>query len=435
MHEIMQLSYGLTCRPSVASALSQESYKLQTFSGLGKLCRLCLRGMDCNSHTFTWLLLHDSNMDMWRGSDISWAVGSSKACWKDMEDIVPFRNGSCESKQLKVQERRQHDTLYKSSPACCRGLKEAARYARNDARIVNARAREGFVLLARGFEKLDRRARKDVALLGSGFLKLDARARQDTVKLDSDAREKAARLQSMAAGLTGKAQVQLKSAAEKHWSDGALDADLRLADLRAKRRAMEDAFIAFQLVKGIQNGMGKRAYKRQGEIVGASNYSEESDDRQKLGYSGSLMYDRLAALQEAYWDIASALVEAEGIDYTDPDELELIIAALLDMDAVDGASSATMLAECANSPDVATRQALANALGNAASLWDLGNAGMGALQRLASDNNPTVAAAASKALEELEKQWQMGSRDGLFFNAESGFMESFYLTDEDDGEE
>jgi hypothetical protein len=36
-----------------------------------------------------------------------------------------------------------------SSSATYCGLKEAAKYAVNDARIVNARAREGFLLLAR----------------------------------------------------------------------------------------------------------------------------------------------------------------------------------------------------------------------------------------------------------------------------------------------
>ncbi|MCO5583951.1 hypothetical protein L7F22_037869 [Adiantum nelumboides] len=139
------------------------------------------------------------------------------------------------------------DTLGKPSSQYCVGLEVAARYACNDARIVNARAREGFVLIARGFERLDRKARQGVALLGSGFLKLDARAREDTVKLDTDARRNAARLQSMATDLKDEASAQLKTAAEKHWSDGGLDADLRLADLRAKRRAMEDAYMALQV--------------------------------------------------------------------------------------------------------------------------------------------------------------------------------------------
>ncbi|MCO5583952.1 hypothetical protein L7F22_037870 [Adiantum nelumboides] len=188
-----------------------------------------------------------------------------------------------------------------------------------------------------------------------------------------------------------------------------------------------------QLVKSIHNGMAKQAYRRQNELKNNPGLSQESplQSRDTLHQSvdpgGNMMFDRLTALQDAYWDIASALSEADGIDYSDPEELELIIATLLDMDAVDGASSATMLAECAKSPDVATRQALANALGNAPSLWALGNAGMGALQRLAEDVNPAVAAAASKALEELRKQWQMDV-DG----AKQAHIEHFSANDEKD---
>lgn len=93
-------------------------------------------------------------------------------------------------------------------------------------------------------------------------------------------------------------------------------------------------------------------------------------------------------MQEAYWSMASALSEADGIDYTDPEEveistcscswsewainvimfqclsiyhsllseqLELLIATLIDLDAMDGKSSVSLLAECSSSPDVNTR--------------------------------------------------------------------------------
>lgn len=84
--------------------------------------------------------------------------------------------------------------------------------------------------------------------------------------------------------------------------------------------------------------------------------------------------------------MASALSEADGIDYTDPEEvkifwiyvffmmeklvdfflvflsflisfgqLELLIAALIDLDAMDGKSSVSLLAECSSSPDESTR--------------------------------------------------------------------------------
>ncbi|XP_060970297.1 senescence-associated protein SPA15, chloroplastic-like isoform X1 [Cannabis sativa] len=82
--------------------------------------------------------------------------------------------------------------------------------------------------------------------------------------------------------------------------------------------------------------------------------------------------DRITAIQEAYWSMASALSEADGIDYTDPEELELLITTLIDLDAMDGKSSVSLLAECSSSPDVNTRKALANALSVAPSMWTSG---------------------------------------------------------------
>eukprot|EP00250_Pteridium_aquilinum_P001002 c11182_g1_i1 orf=546-1841(+) len=431
----MELSHSLALRS--ASTYAQQSHQFQVFTGLTKESHLCLRGLGSASHQHSQVLVvgNAARIETCGGCKKLCHSTSPRACWNDNEGS----NSSSDGSNRITYRTCQQQTLEKPSPQCCSGLKEAARFACNDARIVNARAREGFILIARGFERLDRRARQDVAILGSGFLKLDARAREDTVKLDSDARKKAARLQTIAADLKDEASAQLKTAAEKHWSDGALDADLRLADLRAKRRAMEDAYMALQLVKSIHNGMAERAYRRQSELKKRPFLSQESKsqngDMLQPVDPGSPIIERLTALQDAYWDIASALAEADGIDYSDPEELELIIATLLDMDAVDGASSATMLAECAKSPDVATRQALANALGNAPSLWALGNAGMGALQRLTKDVNPAVAAAASKALEELRKQWQMDSKDSLTFRAEGTFLESLYPSEDGDDED
>lgn len=113
--------------------------------------------------------------------------------------------------------------------------------------------------------------------------------------------------------------------------------------------------------------------------------------------------------------MASALSEADGIDYTDPEELELLIRTLIDLDAMDGKQSVSLLVECSSSPDVSTRRALANALAAAPSMWTLGNAGMGALQRLAEDSNPAIAAAASKAIYELKKQWEIDEGDSWRF--------------------
>jgi hypothetical protein len=41
--------------------------------------------------------------------------------------------------------------------------------------------------------------------------------------------------------------MELSIVAEEHWSDGALDADLRLVDLRTRRRVMEDVHVSLQV--------------------------------------------------------------------------------------------------------------------------------------------------------------------------------------------
>ncbi|KAF5480008.1 hypothetical protein F2P56_000784 [Juglans regia] len=274
-----------------------------------------------------------------------------------------------------------------------------------------------------GIMRLDARVRQDVAILGSKFLKLDARAREDTEKIDRSVKEKAERLHHIATSLTYKAQSRLKKAADKHWSDGALEADLRLADFRAKQRAMEDALMALEFVRNIHDMMVSKLYKFPLRTENGSLTTNDVMGRIMLEKNGKTLdffasevsTDRIAAIQEAYWSMASALSEADGIDYTDPEELELLIATLIDLDAMDGKSSVSLLAECSSSPDVSTRQAVANALAAAPSMWTLGNAGMGALQRLAEDSNPAISIAASKAIFELKKQWEIEEGDSWRF--------------------
>ncbi|KAK4273648.1 hypothetical protein QN277_016998 [Acacia crassicarpa] len=317
--------------------------------------------------------------------------------------------------------RTKDEKDYNSHPS--RGLAEACRFVCNDAKFVNERARHDIVLLSRGILKLDARARQDVAFLGAEFLKLDARAREDTERIDRDVKKRVERLNRIASILKDQAQSRLKSAADKHWSDGALEADLRLADFRAKQRAMEDALMALEFVKNIHDMMVTKMYKfPPGRDKGSLS---ENDFRERIRlekngktidfFHGDVPTDRIMALQEAYWSMASALSEADGIDYTDPEELELLITTLIDLDAMDGKQSVSLLAECSSSPDVSTRQALANALAAAPSMWTLGNAGMGALQRLAEDINPAIAAAASKAICELKKQWEIEEGDSWTF--------------------
>lgn len=313
---------------------------------------------------------------------------------------------------------------------------EAAKRAVNDAMLmcaaaqtIDERARNDLILLSRQIERLDMRARADIALLGSGFLKLDARAREDVEKLDTRARNDMIRLRRIAVGLSESASMELSSAAEEHWSDGALDADLRLADLRARRRAMEDLYAALQAVRNVHSALVSTLRIRSMKPLELDMRKDSTEDNQifrnNLPYSDPAL-TRITAIQDAYWKMASALVEAEGMECNDPDELEFIVAALLDMEEVDGGSGALLVSESASSPDVATRLALAESLADAPSLWTLGNAGMGALQRLSMDSNPAVAAAASKAIKELKSQWRQ--QDQLIFPY--GNKE-----DDDDGQE
>ncbi|KAK4480096.1 hypothetical protein RD792_013153 [Penstemon davidsonii] len=285
--------------------------------------------------------------------------------------------------------------------------------------------------------RLDARARQDVAILGSEFLKLDARAREDTEKIDNDVKRKAERLHHVATILKKKAQSRLKSVADKHWSDGALEADLKRADFVAKQRAMEDSLMALEFVKNIHDIMVSKMNRLKRDSTNTSvvgrHITLEKNGKTLEFFPGEVSSDRIDAIQEAYQSIASALSEADGFDYTDPEELELLVAALIDLDAMDGKSSVSLLAECSNSPDDETRRALANALSAAPSMWTLGNAGMGALQRLAEDSNPAIAAAASNTIYELKKQWDIEEGDSWKFMMNRTSMEDDEEEDDDNG--
>lgn len=342
---------------------------------------------------------------------------------EEKECTRPFGDSSDSSRAQVGEKEDEHQLMSGRTIHSCHALAEACRFVSNDAKFVNERARNDIILLSRGISRLDARARKGVAILGSGFLKLDARAREDTEKIDRDVKEKAERLHHIATIIKDRAQTKLKTAADKHWSDGALEADLRLADFRAKQRAMEDALMALEFVKNIHDLMVSKMYKfplrkEEGSLTAngiLGNIMLEKNGRTLDFFPGEVSTDRITAIQEAYWSMASALSEADGIDYTDPEELELLVTTLIDLDAMDGKGSASLLAECSNSPDVNTRQALANALAAAPSMWTLGNAGMGALQRLAEDKNPAIANAASKTIHELKKQWEIQEGDSWRF--------------------
>ncbi|CAM0945693.1 unnamed protein product [Alopecurus aequalis] len=312
----------------------------------------------------------------------------------------------------------------KKSLYSIQGLSKACQFVYNDAKFVNERARSDILLLSRGITRLNKRASQDVAVLGLGFLKLDARARKDTQKIDNSVKERAAHLTNFARILKERTESDLKKAADQHWSDGALEADLRRADMVVRRRAMEDAFMALKFVRDIHDMMANKLQDHPRRIPKDGSFSPTNSTRfitlEKNGkilelFPGEVSIDQIAAIEDAYLSMASALSEADGIDYTDPEELELLVAALIDLDAMDGKRSVSLLAECSSSPDVNTRKALANALAAAPSMWTLGNAGMGALQRLAQDSNYAVASSATRAIDELRKQWELEEGDSLRF--------------------
>ncbi|XP_042500041.1 senescence-associated protein SPA15, chloroplastic isoform X2 [Macadamia integrifolia] len=332
----------------------------------------------------------------WEPSVLCLSTGThnteARECVRDTDDCSDKSRtqiGDPEVEQLFDSFLPEHPVMSESPSTYSRqGLAEACKFVYNDAKFVNERARNDIVLLSRGIMRLNDRARQDVAILGLEFLKLDARAREDTEKIDHGVKKKAERLHHIAMLLKDKAGSKLKSVADKHWSDGALEADLRRADFCVKRRAMEDALMALEFVKNIHDIMVSKMYKlplhrKQGsrsanDMLG--HIMLEKNGKTLDFFPGEVSTDRISAIQDVYWSMASALSEADGIDYTDPEELELLIATLIDLDAMDGKSSVSLLAECSSSPDVSTRQALANALAAAPSMWTLGNAGMGALQ-------------------------------------------------------
>lgn len=318
-----------------------------------------------------------------------------------------------------MQQEDKHPALLGKHFTASQGLAEACKFVYNDAKYVNERAKNDIILLSRGIMMLDARARQDIAFLGSEFLKVDARAREDTEKIDYDVKRKAERLHHVATIFKNKAESRLKKAADRHWSDGALEADLRRAEFVAKQRALGDALMALEFIKNIHDMMLNEMSNLNGISLDADKTTQhitlEKNGKCLEFLHGEMSAERISAIQEAYWDIASALSEADAVDYTDPEELELLVATLIDLDAMDGKSSVSLLAECSSSPDVNTRKALANALSAAPSMWTLGNAGMGALQRLAEDSHPAIAAAASKTIKELKRQWEIEEGDNWRF--------------------
>ncbi|KAG6528233.1 hypothetical protein ZIOFF_010384 [Zingiber officinale] len=169
-------------------------------------------------------------------------------------------------------------------------------------------------LCTSGITRLNDRARQDAAVLRLGFLKLDARAREDTRKIDLGVKEKAARLKHLA---TDRAQSDLKRVADQHWSDGALEADLRRADFIFRRRAMEDAYMALKVedfIRNIHDMMANKFYQfpsneRSFSLKDKMGFITLKKNGKALDlFADEVTTDRMQAIQEAYWTMASALL-------------------------------------------------------------------------------------------------------------------------------
>ncbi|KAI3689796.1 hypothetical protein L2E82_47765 [Cichorium intybus] len=69
--------------------------------------------------------------------------------------------------------------------------------------------------------------------------------------IDNDVKKIVERLHHIALIFKNKVDSKLKSVADRHWSDGALEADLRRVDYIAKQRAIEDALMALEVHFGV----------------------------------------------------------------------------------------------------------------------------------------------------------------------------------------
>eukprot|EP00898_Chlorokybus_atmophyticus_P001166 jgi/Chlat1/204/Chrsp1S03120 len=311
---------------------------------------------------------------------------------------------------------RKSSNTYAANEPCASGLVTAVQRVRSDAAI-----------LAKGVRGLDACIRAEYMHLASELLRLDHRAREDTLKVDARARHDTLRLRYIALGLTETAQLGLGQAAAEHWNNGALEADLRLADVRARRRAMEDAYTAVQSIRQVHQAMVELVRVRAKSLVeelwratathAAIINSSQRPARPRVGEGVAAASP--TDIESAWQHMLAAVSVADSYDASntsfDTEEIELVLAALMDLGAVDSARGAVLVSECAKSPDAVTRRVLAEALGSAPSPAVLGNIGVATLQRLAEDPDQLVSSTAAAALERF-RQWYANPGDGLTFN-------------------
>ena len=124
----------------------QETYQFLGLTGACKDHHIFVKGPVCGWKCNNRVLAIES----WRYKKTMRYKSSPRACWNDEDGVTCSRGNKKAIEYLGSPTTDSQKTLESSSSSdCYAGLKGAAKYAFNDARIVNARAREGFLLLAR----------------------------------------------------------------------------------------------------------------------------------------------------------------------------------------------------------------------------------------------------------------------------------------------
>lgn len=140
----MRLPHDTTCMGF------QETCHVLAFTGACKDHRTFPRGFHCRKQWNNKIFLA---VESWRYRKTASFKSYPQSCWNGEDDITSSKTEKSNTREYRrsqttnMQKALEASSASSSETYC--GLKEVAKYAVNDARIVNARAREGFLLLAR----------------------------------------------------------------------------------------------------------------------------------------------------------------------------------------------------------------------------------------------------------------------------------------------
>lgn len=199
----------------------------------------CARGLlPCGSFIF-------ASLEWWYKSACHNMKRNECPCWTHVLNIIVivlvYRMHN-----LKMRKMRIGSCLKESFARM--GLTEACTFVHDDAKFVNEMTQNDLVLLSLGVMRSDTRAYQDIAILESEFLEFDARVREDIEK-SIMVWGKRLNVFIILLLLWKTKQSILKSAADKYWSDWALETDLHRAYFCAKQWAMKDALMALEFGK------------------------------------------------------------------------------------------------------------------------------------------------------------------------------------------